>query len=110
MKDGVKVWWEVLSPEYTHYSTSPYEPDEHGCRDYVAVEAVTKSEAIRLGVKQMLAERMEYVMSQRIDNCSPYTGITAQIMPDYDADIEWNVPELIADVFSKEQLDNIKLY
>lgn len=67
----------VYTPVYTVYSYDQMEPPEQRC-DSVIVEAKDKREAIKLGVKQMLLERMDYVMDQRRDGCSPYTGVKAE--------------------------------
>jgi hypothetical protein len=62
-------------------------PIEYGC-DVIEIEADNKRDAIAMGVKEMLkggygghGRSMDYqwCRDQRKDNCSPYTGVTAEL-------------------------------
>lgn len=74
--------WLVMSPVFP--ATERVLDDGSGpiydMRDVVQVQAYTKAEAITVGVKQMLKERMSWVREARADNRSPFAGIVAEVL------------------------------
>ena len=75
--------WLIYTPPFDY--TEPVLDDGSGptyqVQDVIEVEAPNKKEAIRLGVKLMLADKTRYswVHDQRSDKCSPYTGVKAEL-------------------------------
>ena len=72
----------VITPEfeYTDIICDGMGPRYTEC-DAVEIEAKNARDAVTLGVKVMLdgGRRFTYCRSQRIDGCSPYTGVRAII-------------------------------
>lgn len=71
--------WLVYTPAFgvlvpvTYDGQGPFESEA----DVVEVEAVSKRDAVRLGVAEMLRRGMRYCHDQRSDGCCPYTGVKA---------------------------------
>jgi hypothetical protein len=83
------MWWEVYGPEVTRYAGA-YEPPDYG-RDWVLVEAPTRREAIRLGVRAMLSRLGPdcYCREIRGAGSPPWKGIRARLLPEHGPVEEW---------------------
>jgi hypothetical protein len=79
----VPHYW-VVTPEFSY--TEPVLDDGSGptydVHDVVEVDAPTKREAVRIGVRRMLDEyefRYGWCQGQRQEGLCPYTGVRAHI-------------------------------
>jgi hypothetical protein len=75
----------VISPEFeTPGSSGGWEmpePPEYGC-DCVEVEARTRREALRIGVKRLLSEHPDgksWASVNKMDNLCPYSGYKVEL-------------------------------
>lgn len=99
----LRPWW-VISPEMS--SGSYGEPPEIG-HDVAYVEASTKREAIRLGVKRMEANCGKpswgrgcqcWPHEARRDNINPFAGVTVELSECHHGKLVWMVNEIRCDV------------
>lgn len=68
----------VVTSEYQTYSATETDPPEWGA-DVIEIEAESAREAVKFGVKVMLADPRHYgyCEEQRSDGLCPYTGVKA---------------------------------
>jgi len=77
----MRKWW-VVTPEFPYTEIISWEiggPTYDVC-DAIEIEAETKHDALRLGVKAMLDDHRsyEYCKDQRDADMCPYTGVTVE--------------------------------
>lgn len=75
-------WYTVVTPPYEHLGRGEYPPIDppEWVRDYVAVQARTKREALVKAVKAFRDLGSPWMKDQDTNRVSPFTGLKAEAL------------------------------